>query len=162
MYRVHIVLGVALAGLALAACDNAPPPRDPGLWAERVQAGSFDESILICMGHEEHAKVDLWGTQFTRFVCGSHSLKPRGDGAWTFASICDNDSRGTVRTSGVASGDFRRHWRMDATSIVTGARDPADNGARPIHITAVWENPHCPRGVNPADLHIPDVKRPPG
>jgi len=159
-HRCVLIAMAASAGLA--ACQRTPPARDPGLWSEHVQAGAFDEAILVCMGTTETPKVDLWGTQLTRFVCGAHRLAPRADGAWTFSSMCDKDSLGVVRTSGVATGDFRRSFRMDATTVTTGARDPALNGTRAIHITSTWQGPSCPLGVNPADLHIPRVARPPG
>ncbi len=161
--RLRRAILITAAAAGLTACQaRTPPARDPGLWSEHVQAGTFDEAILVCMGTTETPKVDLFGTQLTRFVCGAHTLESRADGAWTFTSVCDKDSLGTVRTTGVASGDFRRNFRMDATTVTTGARDPALNGARAIHITSTWQGPHCPLGVNPADLHIPRVARPPG
>lgn len=159
----HRAVLIATAAAALAGCQaRTPPPRDPGLWSEHVQAGSFDEAILVCMGDTETPKVDLFGTQLTRFVCGAHTLEPRADGAWTFTSVCDKDSLGVITTKGLATGDFRRSFRMDATTVTTGARDPALNGTKAIHITSTWQGPHCPLGVNPADLHIPRVARPPG
>ena len=163
MTRLRAILIATLAATVLAGCQaRTPPARDPGLWSEHVQAGAFDEAILVCMGQTETPKVDLWGTQLSRFVCGQHSLEPRADGAWTFSSVCDKDSLGLVTTHGVATGDFRRHFQMDATTVTTGARDPALNGTKAIHIVSVWQGPHCPLGVNPADLHIPRVARPPG
>jgi hypothetical protein len=164
MTHEHRAILIAIgAAAALGACQaRTPPARDPGLWSEHVQAGGFDEAILVCMGDTETPKVDLWGTQYTRFVCGRHTLEPRADGAWTFTSVCDKDSLGVVTTRGVATGDFRRNFHMEATTVTTGARDPALNGTRAIHISSVWQGPHCPLGVNPADLHIPRVARPPG
>ena len=143
---------------ASTATPVSPPRRKPGLWEQRVSMAEMDQVTRLCVDDAVEDKLSWWGQQATRDMCAKTSMKRRLDGAWEIASECEMGSGGKTVTNGVATGDFSRAYRMEATTVTTGAQAPQMNGEHKMVVEAAWKGP-CPTGFKPGDMELPGGMR---
>lgn len=141
-------------GAKTVAPSQTPPQRKPGLWEQRVSNGDFVQVTRICLDAAVDAKLSWWGAQATQDVCEKNLTSRTSDGGWRFSSVCDMGSGGKTTTSGVATGDFDKHYQITAESSTVGAAAPMMNGTRKMTIDAAWQGP-CPAGMAPGEMSLP-------
>jgi hypothetical protein len=144
----------APAAGAPAAPSQTPPKRKPGLWEQRVSNGDFVQVSRICLDPVVDARLSWWGAQATQDVCEKTLASRTADGGWRFSSVCDMGTGGKTTTSGVATGDFDKHYQITAESSTVGAQTPMMNGTRKMVIDAAWQGP-CPTGMKGGDMELP-------
>lgn len=169
MYTIRTVVGAALAGLALGACQpqtvvdpdgvarvnlKQPPARQPGMWETKVVIGDVVQTTLICVDEKVDKKVDWMGAQGTRDNCSESSVTRQEDSSLRFASVCDMGARGKVATSAVARGDFSLRYEAEGTQVTTGAALPVMNGTRAVKVASAWKGV-CPKDWHPGDMSVP-------
>ncbi|MDP3175560.1 MAG: hypothetical protein Q8M88_14100 [Phenylobacterium sp.] len=131
-----------------------PPHRKPGLWEQKVSMSGMDQTTRLCLDEAVEQKLSWWGQQATKDMCAKTRIAPRLDGAWEIASECDMGSGGKTVTNGVAVGDFATGYRMEATTVTTGAGAPQMNGEHKMVVQATWKGA-CPAGFKPGDMELP-------
>ncbi|HZK98397.1 MAG TPA: DUF3617 family protein [Caulobacteraceae bacterium] len=159
--RRHVALmcGIALAfgsgAVALAAVSaSGPLHRKAGLWEQhlKIDDGSYPIPVAtMCIDAKAEERLTLVGAQMDRRQCSSYQMTGRGDGSWSFLSVCEIDPGATVTTKGSATGDFRTTYSVEATGSTTGAAQSSMNGVHHIAIDARWAGP-CPKGQTGGDV----------
>lgn len=179
--RAHVKVGVAVVALlALSACGKkaqtpatgtgAPsaitaevakpavplrePERKPGLWEQTVSSDKMRQVSKICFDEALARKLTWWGGQTSKDRCATHAVTAHAGGGWAFNAVCDLGASGKVASSGVATGDFGSHYRVEVTSTTTGSSMPEANGEHKIAIEATWKGP-CPADMKPGDMTLP-------
>src|SRR5665213_4282890 len=173
--RRHVALmcGIALAfgsgAVALAAVSaSGPLHRKAGLWEQhlKIDDGSYPIPVAtMCIDAKAEERLTLVGAQMDRRQCSSYQMTGRGDGSWSFLSVCEIDPGATVTTKGSATGDFRTTYSVEATGSTTGAALTFDlpNGGRKNvrglsacgHVAArlTFGARACPTGVDRNVMH---------
>lgn len=146
--------GKAPAPGAPGAPSQTAPQRKPGLWEQRVSNGDFVQVSRICLDAATDARLSWWGAQATQDICEKNLVSRTADGGWRFSSVCDMGTGGKTTTSGVATGDFDKHYQITAESSTVGAQTPMMNGTRKMVIDAAWQGP-CPAGMKGGDMELP-------
>jgi len=153
-------VAAALAGTLVAAPargqDDAFPRRKPGLWEVRgvsAQAAGLPPT-RYCVGEStDSATSQLDRSVGERGACTLGAFRRAGQ-AWLAESVC-SESKSTVTSRAIASGDFETEYRID--TIVT--YDPPLAGVRREDkeaIVATWLGP-CEPGQKPGDVVIPGM-----
>ncbi|MBL8556073.1 MAG: DUF3617 family protein [Phenylobacterium sp.] len=176
MRRVAVVCATLTAGaVALAACSKkdetgasagdapaaaatapaamtAPPRRKPGLWSHTVQTAGMSQSTKVCLDEDTDAKMTVWGQAASKEMCSEQSFAP-APGGFTFRSVCNMGSSGTITSNGSVTGDFGSAYTVKVKSSTAGAASAQMNGEHDMTLTARWEGP-CPAGMKGGDVKV--------
>lgn len=174
MHRAILICGCA--ALALAACSKkadtaggpaavastpaatasaAPPTRKGGLWEQTMDLGSMKQTISMCVDAASEAKARWWSTErgAGKADCAEQSVTPTA-GGWSFHSVCKMGDNGTVTSDGTATGDFGSHYKVEVTSVTSGAAMAQANGTHKVAIEATWKGA-CPPDMKAGDMMMP-------
>jgi len=146
--------GAAKDVTATVAAPVAPPHRKPGLWEQKVSMAGMNQVTRLCLDAAAEQKLSAFGQQATKDMCAKTRMARRLDGAWEIASECDMGAGGKTVTTGVATGDFASAYKMEATTVTSGASAPQMNGEHKMVMEATWKGP-CPAGFKPGDMELP-------
>lgn len=177
----HAMLICGCAALALAACSKkadtaggpapaasapvaaaapaAPPTRKAGLWEQTMSMPQMTQTAKICLDEATETKTKWWSTERHggKSNCTEESVTPTA-GGWTFHSVCNTGDGTKVTSDGTATGDFGSHYKVDVTSVTSGAPMAQANGTHKISIEASWKGP-CPAGMKAGDIEMPGGMR---
>lgn len=170
LWTAAIVIGAV--ALPLAGCNRheqeqqaaakkaavvETPTRKSGLWSQVTDVEGIGSipAVALCLDQATDKKISWWAQQGTRGGCTKNDINKNADGSWSFASSCQTEGGIHTTTDGVASGDFRSAYKVEATSTTEGAPMVDMNGTHHVVITAKWEGP-CPSDMKPGDMRLPD------
>jgi hypothetical protein len=150
MRRQLLVLLLSAAATAALAADVGPQRR-AGLWRQQLtfDGGAYPvPSSDMCVDAASERRMTLVGAQMQRNLCSAYKVKRRGDGAWTLSSVCALPDGRTATTQGVARGDFRTAYSVEATGVFEGG------GKRETHTVAITATylGACPPGQIGGDV----------
>jgi len=155
-----LVLTFALTA-ALCACGKRPAqptpsaaatipgageaPRAAGLWIERVSDRDGVSVSQVCLDANASGQLSYFGRQLGA-KCRRNVIAEASNGEWRFSTTC-GDGASQVSTEGVAHGDFRKHYVIDA--LMTGG-----GTSRRVQADVSWQGV-CPAGMKPGDMVLP-------
>jgi len=139
--------------VATATAPATPPKRKPGLWEQTMAMSGMTQTSQFCVDAAVEQKLGWWSQQATKEMCTQTGFAPGAGGTWTFSSTCDMGSGGKTASKGVASGDFSSAYKLDMTSVTTGASAPQMNGEHKMTMQAAWKGP-CPADMRPGDMKL--------
>ena len=159
--RHSLIAGVAtaMAGsfvVGAVAAQDEFPRRKPGLWEVRgvsAQASGLPPT-RFCVGEStDSANSHLDRSVGERGACSLGAFRRAGT-AWLAESVC-SETRSTVTSRAIATGDFETEYRID--TLVT--YDPPLGGVRREDKEAVVANRlgPCAPGQKPGDIVIPGM-----
>jgi hypothetical protein len=149
-----MALGLAAAG-SVSAADL--PKRKSGLWeittasSAMEKAGKGAMTLSMCIDQNSDADWLRESQQNAQSKCSKQDYKAERDRV-TFNSVC-NFGQTTATTTGVASGDFDKQYKVETKS----SYDPPLRGVKEASntITAKWLGP-CKAGQKPGDMVMPN------
>jgi hypothetical protein len=150
--RMRLLPAIALVCAATAAmAADAGPQRRAGLWRQQL---TFDSGAYpvppsdMCVDAASERRMTLVGAQMQRNLCTAYKVRRRKDGAWTLSSVCALPDGRTATTEGVARGDFRTAYSVEATGVFEGG------GKRETHTVAITATylGACPPGQVGGDV----------
>lgn len=167
LWMAAIVIGAV--ALPLAGCNRheqkptgraavvETPSRRPGLWSQTTNVEGIGSipAIALCLDEATDKKISWWAQQGTRAGCTKNDITKKPDGSWAFSSSCQTEGGIHTATTGVATGDFKTAYKVEATSTTEGAPLPEMNGSHSVIIDAKWDGP-CPSDMKPGDMKLPD------
>ena len=146
-----------LGGCAKSAADGAAtavPTRKAGLW-EQVLTRDGKPGRLgrmqICLDSATDARFSAFGRHMNSSEC-QKSVTRDGE-VYRFTAYCTRESGGTVKTTGVATGDFTHSYRVRSEIDVSGASLEAMNGVHAIEVTGRYLGA-CPDDMRPGDVSL--------
>jgi hypothetical protein len=148
-----LVIGLLVSLAAGAASAQPYPARKPGLWKQSMNAGGHAVDSSFCLDAATEKQMSVFGQQMGAQSCTKMSVTP-APGGWNFDSVCPISGGGQIATKGTARGDFNSRVQVKATSVTTGARMAAMNGAHQMDMTSTWAGA-CPAGMVPGDMTMP-------
>lgn len=146
-----------LGGCGKPATDGASasvPSRRAGLWEQVLtrdgKPGRLGR-LQVCIDPATDARFSAFGRHFSNGRCERHISR---DGAvYRFTASCTRDNGATVKTSGVATGDFKQTYHVRSDINVSGASLEAMNGVHAIEINGRYLGP-CPDDMRPGDVSL--------
>ncbi len=158
MTRAGALAGIAiLGGCAKPSTDGAsvaPPARRAGLW-EQVMTRDGKPGRLgklqICLDAATDARVSAFGRRFNSAAC--QKSVTRDGGVYRFTASCTRENGATVKTTGVATGDFTQNYRVRSEIDVSGASLEAMNGMHTVEVNGRYLGA-CPDDMRPGDVSL--------
>lgn len=147
---------LATVVLAVAASAGAAdlPKRKAGLWEiNNATSGRSGGGMTMSMCIDEKTDQNFLqqGQQMGQSNCSKQEYKVDGNRV-TFNSVC-NFGRTTATTTGVASGDFNKEYKVETKSTYDPPLGGMKEGANTL--TAKWLGP-CKPGQRPGDVIMPN------
>lgn len=149
---------------ASAPVAAAAPVRKAGLWEQTTSGtGMPNMTMSICLDAQTDQKMSAFAAQNGAADCSTTSFEGSPATGMKFSNTCNMPGGGTIKTSGMATGDFNSEYTMDVQSETSGSPTAQMNGAHSINIHAVWKGA-CPAEMKPGDTKIAsaDLKLPNG
>ncbi|HEX7761391.1 MAG TPA: DUF3617 family protein [Caulobacteraceae bacterium] len=153
--------GSSTAGPAAGGEGASGPMRKAGLWEiSRLRDGKAPEGpasgpIKICIDSKSDANMGFLGNRMAQSLCAQQSSSHNPDGSWSFTSTCQMGPAGTVKTTGMASGDFGSKYIVHTESDTTGSQIARLNGHHVTDMTATYDGP-CPADMAAGDVLLPN------
>jgi len=165
---------VCCAALALAACQQTPPPRKAGLWQQtfvrdgKIRGLGVMRFVRVCVDAKTEARNAIFNHDLAvKLAKDRHCATPgasRGlDGLYNFTSDCPlANGNGKQILQGTASGDFKTafHLRMQTDTTYSAPFTPLNN-SHVVDVDGKWLGP-CPAGMAPGDMLLANGMKAPG
>jgi hypothetical protein len=157
-----VLLGVGLAALGLAGCDQlfkvSSPQRKPGLWEQTVQSDRTPAPLVSqwCFDAASDRRTPVLPKGPRRAgACSKFQVSKSGD-AYVVDSVCSfgGGSGPSLTSHAVISGDFSAKYTIVSTVTVANASDPARNGEHKTTVTAVYKGA-CPPEIAAGQVQLP-------
>jgi hypothetical protein len=136
-----------------AAEGPARPTMKAGLWSQTMAMPGMNQTMKVCMDEPAAQKARWWSGGPGKSDCAEERVTPHPGGGWDFHSVCKAPDGQTTTSDGSATGDFGSHYKVEVTSVTSGAATPEANGTHKIAIEATWQGP-CPAGMGPGDMEM--------
>jgi hypothetical protein len=147
-----LTIFLLVAASSILAADM--PKRKSGLWEITTAAsvrGSEGMAMTMCVDEKSDQDFLQQGQQMGQTKCAKQDYKVDGNRI-SFSSVC-NLGKTTATTTGVATGDFGKEYKVESKTTYDppmGNRKEAANT-----ITAKWLGA-CKAGQRPGDVIMPN------
>jgi len=157
--RFPTILVPVAIGLSIApafAQELELPSRKSGQWDIKMipdtPGGAPAMSIEACVDEASDREMMKAGFSMSEGMCSRQDIKREGD-TFVIDSTCDI---GPMETDShiVISGDFQSAYKVDITTVTTGAMAPMA-GTNKMVQEARWVGPECADGLTPGEMLMP-------
>jgi hypothetical protein len=151
------LIGLGIAGLALAACSQlaGTPHRKLGFWEMTQQADKFPPfKTQYCFDARSERGLPVVPRRNANF-CKKFNVSRNG-GDYVVDSDCGLPGLFHLVNHAVLSGDFSTHYTSTVDANVEDSRRPARNGVHKIVATWAYQGPTCPADLAPGDERLPN------